>query len=207
MAGPGDEAAAAADNGHLRVSHADREQAVDLLKSAFVQGRLTKTELDARVGQALAARTRAELAPLSADLPAWLAASPPRRTPGRARPRPRTAKVAAGVGLTVPPAVLLAVAFLAGNERLSEICFLVISQFLIVWILAGSRVLARWHDQRVGGPLAPRPAQHGRELEGERGNRPGDDLALAEAGRGSRPRDRHGRGIIQRPLARPQLTA
>jgi hypothetical protein len=57
-------------HGRLRASHADREQAVDLLKAAFVQGRLTQDELDFRIGQALAARTYAELAALTADLPA-----------------------------------------------------------------------------------------------------------------------------------------
>jgi hypothetical protein len=48
MAGPGDQkAAAAAGRGHLRASHADREQMIDALKVAFVQGRLTKAEFDA----------------------------------------------------------------------------------------------------------------------------------------------------------------
>jgi|HubBroStandDraft_6_1064221.scaffolds.fasta_scaffold260872_2 hypothetical protein len=60
----------APDHGRLRASHADREQVVDLLKAAFVQGRLTQDELDGRIGQALAARTYAELAVLTADLPA-----------------------------------------------------------------------------------------------------------------------------------------
>jgi len=56
MAGPGDEIAAAGSggDGHLRASRADREQVVELLKAAFVEDRLTKEELDARVGQALA---------------------------------------------------------------------------------------------------------------------------------------------------------
>ena len=45
MAGPGDEmAAAAAGRGHLKASHADREQVIDLLKVAFVQGRLDRDE-------------------------------------------------------------------------------------------------------------------------------------------------------------------
>ena len=58
MAGPGDQrTAAAGDRGHLRASHADREQAIEVLKAAYVQGRLTKAELDARTGQAFAART------------------------------------------------------------------------------------------------------------------------------------------------------
>jgi DUF1707 SHOCT-like domain len=34
--------------GRLRASHADREQAIGILKAAYVQGRLTKDELDTR---------------------------------------------------------------------------------------------------------------------------------------------------------------
>ena len=83
MAGPGDQTAAAgaAGRGRLRASHADREQVIEALKVAFVQDRLTKDEFDARVGQALASRTRAELATLIADIPAGLMAVPPPREP------------------------------------------------------------------------------------------------------------------------------
>jgi hypothetical protein len=56
--------------GHFRASRTDREQVVDELKIAFVQERLTKDELDDRVGRALAARTFADLGALTADLPA-----------------------------------------------------------------------------------------------------------------------------------------
>jgi len=118
MAGRGDEMAAAPDRGCLRASHADREQAIDLLKAAFVQGRLTENELDARVGQALASRTQAELATLTADLPAGLIAAPTRRKPARARPQPPGRKVAAGASLTIPPAALMAVA--KPHERRSD---------------------------------------------------------------------------------------
>ena len=49
MAGPGDEiAAGAAGRGRLRASQADREQVIDTLEAAFVQGRLSKDELDMR---------------------------------------------------------------------------------------------------------------------------------------------------------------
>ena len=75
--GPGDEKAAAAARGHLRASHADREQVIDVLKVAFVRGRLTKDEFDARVGQTFASRTYAELAVLTADIPAERAAAEP----------------------------------------------------------------------------------------------------------------------------------
>ena len=68
---PGDaRAAAAGGHGHFRASHADREQVIAMLKVAFVQGRLSKDELDARMGQTFAVRTYGELAELTADLPA-----------------------------------------------------------------------------------------------------------------------------------------
>src|SRR5205809_5745427 len=69
MTGPEDPAAAGRDR--LRAGHADREQVIEALKDAFVQGRLTRDELDTRAGQALIARTRAELAALTADIPAF----------------------------------------------------------------------------------------------------------------------------------------
>jgi hypothetical protein len=75
------------DRGRLRACHADREQVIGTLQAAFAQGRLTRDELDARAGQALGARTYADLAALTADIPAdpaapWLLA---RRWPA-ARP-------------------------------------------------------------------------------------------------------------------------
>ena len=70
VSGPeGEMAARAADRGRLRASHADRNRVVDVLKAAFIEGRLTKDELDARLSQTLAARTYAELAALTADIP------------------------------------------------------------------------------------------------------------------------------------------
>lgn len=77
IAGSGDTATAATtattargrDDGHFLVSRGDREQVIELLKTAFVDDRLTREELDGRVGQALASRTRADLAALTADIP------------------------------------------------------------------------------------------------------------------------------------------
>lgn len=54
----------------LRVSDREREQVADLLSAHAAEGRLTLEELDARVDGAYAARTRAELAALTRDLPA-----------------------------------------------------------------------------------------------------------------------------------------
>ncbi len=76
VTGPADQTAAAPDgysHGRMRTSRADREQAIDALKVAYVQGRLTKDEFDERLGRALAPLTHAELAALTGDLPDGLA--------------------------------------------------------------------------------------------------------------------------------------
>ena len=83
--GPQDPAAAGRDR--LRAGHADREQVIDTLKNAFVHGRLTRDELDARAGRALAARTCADLAALTADIPP----ARPGRAGAPARPGPPSA--------------------------------------------------------------------------------------------------------------------
>src|SRR5215831_5482329 len=107
MAGQGDGIpGAAAGRGGFRASHADRDRAIDLLKAAFVQGRLTKDELDERLGQALAARTYGDLAALTADLHPGLAAAQPERKP--AAPRR-----AVGRGAGALAALLLAIAAVA----------------------------------------------------------------------------------------------
>jgi Domain of unknown function (DUF1707) len=67
--GPSDLPAAVA-GVELRASHADRDQVVELLRVATGDGRLSAEELDDRLERALTARTYAELATLTADLPA-----------------------------------------------------------------------------------------------------------------------------------------
>jgi hypothetical protein len=52
-----------------RASHEDRDRAVDALRIAGGDGRLTPEELDSRVENALTAQTLGELAQLTADLP------------------------------------------------------------------------------------------------------------------------------------------
>jgi hypothetical protein len=86
----------AAGGGHLRASDADRERVIDVLKVAFVQGRLTNVELARRAGQVLESKTYADLAAVTADIPAEPAARPAPRSPAspgpaspeRARPVP-----------------------------------------------------------------------------------------------------------------------
>lgn len=54
----------------VRASDAEREQTVALLQRNFADGRLALAELEERAGAAYAARTRAQLRDLTADLPA-----------------------------------------------------------------------------------------------------------------------------------------
>ncbi|MCC9310552.1 DUF1707 domain-containing protein [Kitasatospora sp. RB6PN24] len=53
----------------IRASHADRDEVVEILRDAAVDGRLTAEELDERLTAALNARTFGELAALTRDLP------------------------------------------------------------------------------------------------------------------------------------------
>ncbi len=70
-AGPGEMAARDKPaHSQLRASHQDRDRVVEILRVAAGDGRLTAQELDERLGVALTARTFAELAALTADLPA-----------------------------------------------------------------------------------------------------------------------------------------
>lgn len=122
MLGPGDEIAAGkAGRGHLRASHADREQVIGTLKAAYVAGMLAKDEFDQRVGQTLASRTYAELTALTADLPAIQPPKPARA--GRGQPVLRPGQII--VGATVLYAILWG--FLlspAGDNRYAVSTFL-----------------------------------------------------------------------------------
>jgi hypothetical protein len=159
MAVPGDGfASGAAGRGHLRASHADREQVIGMLKAAYVQGRLAKDELDARVGQTFAARTYGQLAAVTADLPPGLTTEPPPRKPARARARPPVGKaVLVGSGVIIPPVILVA-ALLTGNDTLGEMFLLIAPWYLIAWIAAGMQLVANWHDNRARGQPSPRSA-------------------------------------------------
>ena len=48
---------------------ADRERTLDVLKAAFIEGRLSQEEFNARSSRVMAARTYADLAAIIADLP------------------------------------------------------------------------------------------------------------------------------------------
>ena len=99
MTGPQDPAAAGGDR--IRAGHADREQVIETLKTAFVQGRLTRDELGVRAGRALAARTCADLAALTADIPVDPAAGSA-FPPGRARAARGDSQVKNRVASAIP---------------------------------------------------------------------------------------------------------
>jgi hypothetical protein len=55
--------------GDLRASDADRERQAEVIRQAAAEGRLTLTELDERLEQVYSAKTYAELAVVTRDLP------------------------------------------------------------------------------------------------------------------------------------------
>jgi DUF1707 SHOCT-like domain len=159
-----------AGRGRMRASNADREQAIDVLKAAFVQGRLTKDELYARAGRALAARTCADLAALIADIPA----GPP--APARRRPR-AVAPVAAGICLLIAAAAIAAmwVASIAdpGGGDPSWTGLMVALTACAVWAAIGimaCAVITSWDERSSRRQLPPRPGPGGQALDaGQRG--------------------------------------
>lgn len=162
MAGLSDEMAAGeADpgRGRLRASGSDREQVIEVLKTAFVQGRLGKDELDLRVGQTLASLTYADLTEIIADIPAGLA--PPRSaTPhAQAARRPVPTEVQTGLRVssvaTVLAAALWAAAILTGSVGGLLLAWAATGTAFVASFLTGTRMLGSWLDQRPGGPPQP----------------------------------------------------
>jgi hypothetical protein len=157
MAGPGEETAAAEGRSHgdLRAGHADRDQAIGTLKAAYVQGRLTEDELDARVEQVYASRTYAELAEVTADIPAELTRARPPRDPWRAT------KVAWGVVYAlILPGLMTLVALPGGPAPTTgrEVVTYFAVVYAIFWVLGVSVMVACRLEKRSGGQLPPRSA-------------------------------------------------
>jgi hypothetical protein len=152
MPQPGDERAAR--RASLRASRADREQVVDTLKDAFVQGRLTKDEFDSRVAHALAARTYADLATLSADLPAVPPVARPPRKPVPAR-RPNTtvrngARVIAATTVLTGGVWAGALLSQADSQALGGLVFTLTFLWFGIVVLVGSVMLESRYHKRSG---------------------------------------------------------
>jgi hypothetical protein len=138
----------------MRTSRADREQAIDTLKAAYVQGRLTKDELDERLARALVPLTHAELTALTEDLPDGLAAA---RRQGTARPRESNA-AKAGVFVTLVAGMIMVSA--VGNGIANPLHVLaVVLLFSPVWMLAlgGLLLLHSRMEDRGARRLPPGP--------------------------------------------------
>jgi len=163
MSGRPDEAAAAG-RGRLRAPHAGREQVIDVLKAAFVQGRLTRDELDARLAQAFASRTYAELTAVTADLPVGLITAQLPARSARAR-APANAAVRSGVRLISAGTTLAAgawlVAWLTGSPGLFVMAISITVACFGSLLLAGAVMLESRNDQRSSGPLPSRPGPGG----------------------------------------------
>jgi hypothetical protein len=150
-------------HGRLLASDADRERVIDTLKVAFVQGLLTKDELDLRVGQTLGSRTYAELAAVTADIPERpiTAQLPPKRAQVQARAAGNTAVkpglctlatliLAAGTSAAVsgPGAALMMTLFLMGIGAIVAV--------IAALLVAGIRMLESPHQKRSSRQLPPR---------------------------------------------------
>ena len=144
---PGAQAAATG----LRASRADRERVIDLLKAAFVQGRLARDEFDTRIGQAIVSRTYGELAAVTAGIPAELTGELPRRPPVRARRRIPFNTAVTGAACM---AGLLTAGMIAALLSRSPVAVVLVAAFTIIGtILAiGAMVVAP-------GPVAASPVR------------------------------------------------
>jgi hypothetical protein len=160
---------------------------IEMLKDAFVDGRLTKDELDMRAGRALASRTYADLAALTADLPAERIPAQPAheliRAPARTR-RPVNKPVKWIAYGFITPGMLAftsVVATLTGSNPAGQLLLGASVIYFWAWLVAGAQMLHTWHENRSRQALPPRPARRRRAIEGERYGRTGDDLICCEA--------------------------
>jgi len=154
----------AAEHGGFRASDSDREQAIDRLKTAFVHGMLARDEFDQRVGLALAARARGDLAALTADIPDQVPATPPPAE--RARPQ-RNPSVAAGAAIIAAPvfAAILAAALSGSPVAAAAIIFCLLVALTAIPVVAAivRTILPTEARQarRSGGQPPPSPGVGG----------------------------------------------
>ena len=170
--GPQDPAGAGRDR--FRAGHADREQAIEALKTAFVDGRLTKAEFAERTGRTLTARTYADLAALTADLPAGLvtAAAAPAAVAPAAPAQGIRRPMAWAVAIAVV-CVVIAVGALLGAGRLDsdpysphgiligELLSLAVVLFGTALSALGIGAVVSIEQRRSRRQLPPRPAPGG----------------------------------------------
>lgn len=159
MARP-DSPAARADRGRLRTSRAEREQVIATLKVAFVQGRLTKDEFDARVAETFGSRTYAELAELTADIPAGLAESRLAESrPARPARSPANKTTTTWLLVTVAliPVAVIVIANVTGNAMAATVIAPMLFAYFMVAMIAVAHLLdsrLKNHSRKSRGPRA-----------------------------------------------------
>ena len=121
---------------------------------------LTKDELDLRAGQTFASRTYAELATLTADIPAEVAQAPRRPKPAAvpARPpsnKPANKKVATWALVTVAhiPVAMTVVAVIIGNEVLAQVAAPMLYAYFMFVMIAAAHLIDSRLRKRSGGPI------------------------------------------------------
>jgi hypothetical protein len=208
-AGREDETAGAL--GQIRTSHGDREQAVDVLKAAFVDGRLTKDEFDLRVGRVFASRTYADLDALTADIPDEVTSAQPSPEYARASGRVLSFKTAARVGAVgAGPSMASAAVVLvqsSGVPAAAGVLLVGLTGLFVAGLLTALLMLVSWVVRRSqrGAAQGPPPGPAG--LESRRRARARqlpsagrDPRQIAEAIRSRLPRIRvspaQGRGRV-----------
>jgi hypothetical protein len=159
MAVPGDEIREGRDRGGLRASHADRERVIGILKVAFVQGRLTRDELDARTDQVYASRTYADLSEITSDIPAELAALTADLPAGLLARLPMAIDVRTGVCVTIAAAgVVAGILLWQPDNVLAFTMFLLAAVALcLAPVLTLGLMIDVRHQKRSGGQLPPGP--------------------------------------------------
>jgi hypothetical protein len=154
--------------GRMRASHADREQAIEALKVAFVQGRLDKHEFDARVGRVFTSRTYLELTAVTADIPP--APAPARPLPAErlqaerlpARRPPVSISVKSGLTVmavgTALAASIWTIALITQNATALLLAMTITVAYAGTLILSGSVMLDALPRKRARArPLSPPP--------------------------------------------------
>jgi len=147
--------------GQLRAAHADRDQAIDVLKAAFVQGRLTKDEFDLRVGQVFASRTYADLDALTADIPDWVTSAQPSVVHAPEPGKVLSFKTAARVGAVgASPSMASAAVLLTHSSAVPAVAGVLLvglTGVLVAGLLATLLILLSWVVRRSQRGSAPEP--------------------------------------------------
>jgi hypothetical protein len=155
MAGPADETPGAGDRSHLRTSHADREQVIDVVKAAFVQGRLAKDEFDQRIGRVFASRTYADLSVLTADIPAAViraqASREPAQLPARISMDRKVVRSWVSATVLLPGMVVAASAMESGQPAVFGLIVALVFACLVALPVSGLVMLHSLCEKRSSG--------------------------------------------------------